>query len=64
MLCRTREFNAWWFETGTPTFLVDTLFRRKVSTVALDDVLGSDALLSAFTWTTSASRRCCFRPAT
>ena len=48
MLCRTREFNAWWFETGTPTFLVDTLFRRKVSTVALDDVLGSDALLSAF----------------
>ena len=48
MLCRTHEFRAWWFETGTPTFLVDALFQRKVSTVALDDMLGSDDLLAAF----------------
>ena len=48
MLFRTREFNAWWFETGTPTFLVDTLFERRVSTLALDDMLSSDDLLSAF----------------
>ena len=48
MLFRTREFNAWWFETGTPAFLVDTLFERRVSTLALDDMLSSDDLLSAF----------------
>ena len=26
---RNREFRAWWFETGTPAFLVETLFRRR-----------------------------------
>ena len=30
LLFDTREFAAHWFETGTPTFLVDTLFRRRV----------------------------------
>ena len=25
-----REFDAWWFETGTPAFLVDTLTARRV----------------------------------
>ena len=48
LLFRNREFNAWWFETATPTFLIDTLVARKVSALALDDMLGSDDLLSAF----------------
>ena len=48
LLFRNREFNAWWFETATPTFLVDTLVARKVSSLALDDMPGSDDLLSAF----------------
>ena len=30
LLFRTREFEPHWLETGTPTFLVDTLFRRRV----------------------------------
>ena len=48
LLFRTREFAAHWFETGTPTFLVDTLFRRRVSSLALDGMVGSTALLSTF----------------
>ena len=48
LLFDTREFAAHWFETGTPTFLVDTLFRRRVSSLALDSMVGSAALLSTF----------------
>ena len=43
-----RRFDAWWFETGTPAFLVETLFRRRVASVSLDGMLGSNELLSAF----------------
>ena len=48
LLFDEREFGAYWFETATPRFLVETLFRRRVSTVALDGMLGTDALLSSF----------------
>ena len=48
LLFRHREFGAWWFETSTPAFLVDMLFQRRVSSLALDDMLGSNDLLSAF----------------
>ena len=45
---RRREFGAYWFETGTPKFLVETLFRRRVSSVELNRMAGSGDLLSAF----------------
>ena len=48
LLFRNREFAAHWFETGTPTFLVDTLFDRRVSSLALDGMVGSAELLSTF----------------
>ena len=48
LLFRNREFGAWWFETGTPSFLVETLFRRRVSSLDLDGMVGSDDLLSTF----------------
>ena len=48
LLFRTRKFKAHWFETGSPTFLVDTLFRRRVRSVDLDGMLASDELLSTF----------------
>ena len=48
LLFRKREFAAHWFETGTPTFLVDTLFSRRVSSLALDGMVGSAELLSTF----------------
>ena len=48
MLFDTRRFGAWWFETGTPAFLVRTLCRRHVSSPAIDDLIASADLLSAF----------------
>ena len=48
LLFDTRRFKAWWFETGTPTFLIDTLMERGVGSLALEDMPGTDALLSAF----------------
>ncbi len=47
-LFRTRKFKPWWFETGSPTFLVDTLIKREVSSLELDGMIGSDDLLSTF----------------
>ena len=43
-----REFDAYWFETGTPAFLVETLFRRRVASISLESMLGGNELLSAF----------------
>ena len=48
LLFDSRRFGSYWFETGTPKFLVDTLFKRQVSSVALDDMVGSSDLLSTF----------------
>ena len=48
LLFRRRKFDAYWFETATPTFLVDTLFERRVSSLALDGMVAGDDLLSAF----------------
>ena len=48
LLFDRRKFGAWWFETGTPAFLVETLFKRRVSSVALDEMVGSEDLLSTF----------------
>ena len=48
LLFDRREFDAWWFETGTPTFLVETLFNRQVGSLALNDMAGTGDLLSTF----------------
>ena len=48
LLFHSREFKAHWIETGSPTFLVDLLFRRRVRSVDFDGMLASDELLSAF----------------
>ena len=48
LLFRNRRFGAWWFETGTPAFLVETLFRRRASSVTLGEMMGTGDLLSAF----------------
>ena len=48
LLLRGRRFAAHWFETGTPAFLVDTLFERRVSSVSLDEMVSTAKLLSAF----------------
>jgi len=48
LLFRRREFAAYWFETGSPAFLVETLMKRGVSPVELETMTGTDELLSAF----------------
>ena len=48
LLFREREFENYWFETGTPTFLVETLLRRGAPTVGLDGMAGRESLLSSF----------------
>ena len=48
LLFRNREFDAYWFETGTPTFLVETLLKRGVSPLTLDGMTGSAGLLGTF----------------
>ena len=48
LLFDSREFGAYWFETGTPTFLIETLFKRCVSSLKLDEMMGGSDLLSTF----------------
>ena len=48
LLFRRRDFGAYWFETGSPAFLVETLTRRGVGPMDLDTMMGTDELLSGF----------------
>ena len=48
LLFDRRKFDAWWFETGTPTFMVEKLFERRVSSLDLENRVGSSSLLSTF----------------
>lgn len=48
LLFRKREFRPWWFETGTPTFLVNYLLEKKFFTPDLAGLRGSMTLLSSF----------------
>ncbi len=48
LLFKTREFKAHWFQSGTPTFLVDLLSRHQVETPALERMVADDDLLSTF----------------
>lgn len=47
-LFKRRIFQNYWFETGTPTFLVNLLFKRQVPTLQLDNMLSSSSMLSSF----------------
>ena len=48
LLLADREFEAWWFETGTPTFLLETMVERGIASPALDGMVASAKLLSTF----------------
>ena len=48
LLFDTRRFAAHWFETGTPSFLLETLLRRGIPSPELDGMFADDALLSTF----------------
>ena len=48
LLFDSRKFKAHWFETGTPSFLIETLLERRIDSLALEDMVGADDLLSKF----------------
>ena len=48
LLFRQRQFHPWWFETGTPTFLVEVLTQQGFYTPKLSQLRADEALLSAF----------------
>ena len=48
LLFRKRRFKPYWFQTGTPKFLIDTLMSRGVPTASLGTVTASEEQLSAF----------------
>ncbi|MEZ5534054.1 MAG: ATP-binding protein [Thiolinea sp.] len=47
-LFKNREFANYWFETGTPTFLVDILFKRQIAPLKLNSLFSSASMLSSF----------------
>ena len=48
LLFQERVFRPWWFETGTPTFLIKLLMERHHFTPDLERMRASDQLLSTF----------------
>ena len=48
LLFREREFRPWWFETGTPTFLIKLLTERHTWIPSLETAHSSSTLLSTF----------------
>ena len=62
LLFQTRQFKAHWFETSTPTFLVQTLAERRVGGPALEWEYATEALLSAFDIEHVSSTPACYGP--
>ena len=48
LLFRNRQFRPWWFETGTPTFLIKLLSERQQFTPDLARIMAPESLLSTF----------------
>ncbi|MDK2872456.1 MAG: hypothetical protein PWQ64_220 [Desulfomicrobiaceae bacterium] len=48
LLFQERQFRSWWFETGTPTFLVEWLKKQQFFTPSLEHTFADDELLSVF----------------
>jgi hypothetical protein len=48
LLFQKRQFKPYWFETGTPTFLVELLAQRRFFTPDLARLTSSEELLGAF----------------
>jgi hypothetical protein len=48
LLFRNRQYRAYWFETGTPTFLIKLLTERRQFTPDLERLMAPETLLSTF----------------
>lgn len=47
LLFQKREFFPYWFETGTPTFLIEQLLKKNIFTPHLSHVVAMETLLSS-----------------
>ena len=45
---RNHEFKPYWFETGTPTFLIDLIHQQKISSTALEQIEITDTFMGSF----------------
>ena len=45
---KSHTFKNYWFESGTPTFLVNLIRERQISTPSLNNLTSDDELLSSF----------------
>ena len=45
---RNHQFKPYWFETGTPTLLLDLLMEKKISIPILENITVGEELLSSF----------------
>jgi len=48
LLFSTRQFRSYWFETGTPSFLVKLLLDRRQFTPDLERIVAPESLISTF----------------
>ena len=48
LLFQKRQFHPYWFETGTPTFLIDVLTERGIFVPQLQGMLAQESLLGTF----------------
>ncbi len=48
LLLQKREFRPYWFQTGSPRFLLDTLKKKSISHLELEGTLADEALVSRF----------------
>jgi hypothetical protein len=48
LLLSSRQFRPYWFETGTPTFLIKLLMQRRQFTPDLERIVAPETLLSTF----------------
>ena len=60
-LFASREFEAHWFETATPRFLLDTLLGRGFAAADIENIHASAALLSTFDVDTMAPEALLFQ---
>ncbi len=48
LLLRKREFRAYWFETGSPRFLFETLKAKSISPMEIENRVADESLVSTF----------------
>ncbi len=44
----SQQFKPYWFETGTPTFLVDLIYKRKIAASSLERLEITDTFMGSF----------------